>query len=158
MKHIDTIAMDGHPGTVPKSNNERQNRRSVHTVSSDDAITQELRFESPLEMSRSSEGVELPTLQPFDTIVLQTANSSYRLFLLDPGTGHAILQGGQVGEPMEVSVIGSSALGSGIRTGWIGIGLRIEALANDTYIRTSEVKSLSVEHLIPPDLISDMSQ
>jgi hypothetical protein len=158
MKQIDTIAMDGHPAAVPKSNNDRQNRRSVHTISSDDAITQEIQFESPIETSRSPEGVELTALQPFDTIVLQTANSSYRLFLLDPGTGHAVLQGGQVAEPMEVSVIGSSSLGSGIRTGWIGVGLRVEALANDTYIRTSAVKSLSVEHLTPPDLISDMSQ
>src|SRR5258705_390593 len=158
MKQIDTIANDGHTGAVPKSNNESQNRRSVHTISSDDAITQELQFESPLEMSRSHEGVEVTTLQPFDTIVLRTANSSYRLLLLDPGTGHAILQGGQVAEPMEVSVIGSSSLGSSIRTGWIGVGLRVEALANDSYIRTSEVKWLSVEHLIPPDLISDISQ
>ena len=161
MKQIDTIAMHGHPSAVPKSNNESQNRRSVRTISNDDAITQELQFEGPVDpikMSRSHEGVEVTTLQPFDTIVLRTANSSYRLFLLDPGTGHGILQGGQVAEPMEVSVIGSSCLGSGIRTGWIGVGLRVEALANHSYIRTSEVKSLSVEHLTPPDLISDMSQ
>ena|SRR5258705_13010726 len=161
MKQIDTIAMDGHPSGVPKSNNESQDRRSGNTISSDDAITQEIQFESPIdpmEMSRSHEGVEVTTLQPFDTIVLQTANSSYRLFLLDPGTGHAILHGGQVAEPMEVSVIGSSSLGSSIRAGWIGVGLRVEALANDSYIRTSEVKSVSVEHLTPPDLISDMSQ
>ncbi len=161
MKQSDAIAMDGHPGTVPKSNNESQNSRSGHTVSSNDEITQELQFESPIdpiEMSGSHEGVEVTTLQPFDTIVLRTANSSYRLFLLDPGTGHAILQGGQVAEPMEVSVIGSSRLGSSIRSGWIGVGLRVEALANDSYIRTSEVKSVSVEHLTPPDLISDMSQ
>ena len=164
MKQIDAIAMDGHPGTVPKSNNESQDRRSGPAISSDDAITQELQFErpidpiDPIEMRQSHEGVEVTTLQPFDTIVLRTANSSYRLFLLDPGTGHAILQGGQVAEPMEVSVIGSSRLGSSIRTGWIGVGLRVEALANDSYIRTSEVKSVSVEHLTPPDLISDMSQ
>lgn len=81
-------------------------------------------LEGLTEISRSLQGVELSTLAPFDTIAVRTVNSDYRIFLLDPETGRALLEGGgQITEPMEVMVIGSSFGGSSLRTGWIGVGL-----------------------------------
>lgn len=116
-------------------------------------------LEGLTEISRSLQGVELETLVPFDTIAVRTVNSDYRIFLLDPETGRALLERGQqVTEAVEVRVIGSSFGGSIVRTGWIGVGLRMEACADDMYIRTSPVQSLCVEHQTSPELASNMSQ
>ena len=89
--------------------------------------------------------VELAKLRAFDTIVVRTLNSDYRIFLLDPETGHAILVGGLLSEATEGTVFGSS-LGESIRLGWLEVGLRFEAWANDRYIRSSPVQSLYVLH------------
>ena len=60
-------------------------------------------LEDLTEISRSLQGVELSTLSPFDTIAVRTVNSDYRIFLLDPETGRALLEGGgQITEPVEV--------------------------------------------------------
>lgn len=114
-------------------------------------------LEGLTEISRSLQGVELSTLAPFDTITVRTVNSDYRIFLLDPETGRALLEGGgQITEPVEVMVIGSSFGGSSLRTGWIGVGHRMEACANDKYMRTSPVQSLCVEHQTSPELASSI--
>lgn len=103
------------------------------------------------EISPSLQGVELATLERFDTIIFRTANTLYRMFLLDPETGRALLEGGlQIPEPVEVMVVGSSG-GSIQRTGWIGVGLRVEAWVNDSYLRTSPVQSLCVERQGSPE-------
>jgi len=110
------------------------------------------------EITRLLQGLELATLERFDTIIIHTFNSHYRIFLLDPDTGRALLDGGQITEPIEVRVIGSSFGGSMLRTGWICVGLRLEACANDKYIRTSPIRSLYVEHHPSPELVSNTSQ
>jgi hypothetical protein len=117
------------------------------------AIPRRCSLEGLTEISRSLQGVELATLTRFDRIDVRTVNSDYRIFLLDPETGRALLQGGrQITGQVEAKVFGSSFGGSVLRTGWIGVGLRMEALANDKYIRTSPVQSLCVEHETSPEL------
>jgi hypothetical protein len=97
------------------------------------------------------QGLELATLLQFDTIIVRTNNSEYRIFLLDPLTGRALLEGGrQLAGPVEVMVLGSSFGDTLPRAGWIGVGLRMEVCSNDGYIRTSLVQSLSVEHQTSP--------
>ena len=103
-------------------------------------------LEGLTELSPSLQGIELATLGTFDTVVVRTVNSDYRIFILDPETGQALLEGGKISEPVEARVLGSSFGGSVLRSGWIVVGLCIEALANENYIRTSPVQSLCVEH------------
>ena len=99
------------------------------------------------ELRSSLLGVELRTLVPFDTIAVRTLNTDYRIFLLDPETGRALLERcRQITEAVEVKVLGSSFGESVLRPGWIGIGLRMEAWANNKYIRTSPVQSICIEH------------
>jgi hypothetical protein len=108
-------------------------------------------LEDLTEISSSPQSLELATLLPFDTIIVRTANSEYRIVLLDPVTGRALLEGGrQLSGPIEVMVLGSSLGDMLPRVGWIGVGFRMEACANDGYIRTSPVQSLSVEHQPSP--------
>lgn len=92
-------------------------------------------------------GVELETLAPFDTIWARTLNTDYRIFLLDPHSGRAIVEGGhQFVEPVDAVVNGSTFNNSSFKIGWIGRGLRIEFWTNGTIVSTSPVQSVRVEH------------
>lgn len=104
------------------------------------------------------EGVALETLEPFDTIYVQTLNSDYRIFLLDPITGRALIDGGRhFPEPIEVTITGSSFGGSTFKRGWIGIGLRLEFLANGKLGSTSPVQSFRVEHSAVAESASEIT-
>ena len=104
------------------------------------------------EMCRPLQGVELATLGPDDTIVVRTVNSEYRISAFDPKTGRALLEGGsRPGERVEARVIGSSFGGTALWTGWLFVGLRMEACSNDKYIRTSPIQSISIEHEVFPE-------
>jgi RNA polymerase-binding transcription factor DksA len=98
-----------------------------------------------LENTSSLLGVALETLKRFDTVQVLTANSRYRIFLLDPGTGRALVEGGRYFvEPVEALIRGSSIQGSMLGRGWIGIGLRIEMWVDGKLASTSPVKSIHV--------------
>lgn len=103
-------------------------------------------LEHLVEINPSLEGVALETLSPFDTIYVRTLNSNYRIFLLDPNTGRALIDGGRhFAEPVEVAIGGSNFGGSTFKKGWIGIGLRLEFLANDKLGSTSPVQSFRID-------------
>jgi hypothetical protein len=91
-------------------------------------------------------GVALETLAPFDTIWARTLNSDYRIFLLEPRTGRALVEGGPFIEPEEAVVNGSTFGSSTFKVGWIGVGLRIEFWTIDMIVSTSPVQSVRVEH------------
>ena len=100
------------------------------------------------EISPSLEGVTLMELKPCDTIHARTRNSDYEIFLLDPNSGRALVQGGEYfAEPVEATVSGSSFGGCMLKLGWIGVGLRIEFYVNGKRTVTSPVQSLRVEHV-----------
>jgi len=93
-----------------------------------------------------SSGVSLAGLSPFDTIRVQTRNSTYRIFLLDPQTGRALVEGGlHFVQPVEAMVCGST-LRTIFKNGEIVVGLRIEMWVNGKLTSTSPVQSVRVEH------------
>ena len=92
------------------------------------------------------EGIALRLLSSFDTIRARTLNSEYFIFLLEPETGKALVQGGRYfAEPVEATVSGSTFGGCMLKMGWIGVGLRIELCFNGQRIVTSPVRSLDLE-------------
>ena len=98
------------------------------------------------QANHPDEGLLLTNLSPFDTVRVQTHNSDYRIFLLDPKTGRALVEGGShFPEPVEAVVYGSTLGSSMPRVGWIGIGYRIEMWINENILSTSPVKSVKVE-------------
>lgn len=108
-----------------------------------------------IKISPSLAGVALDALAPFDTIWVRTLNSDYRLFLLDPKTGRALVEGGRhFVEPVEALVNGSTFGGSTLKTGWIGVGMRIEMWVNGKLVSTSPVWSVCVEHNISSESAS----
>lgn len=91
-------------------------------------------------------GVAIETLAPFDTIRVRTLNSEYRIFLLDPKTGRAIVQGGShFVEPVDAVVNGSVGPDSIPKVGWIGIGCRLEMMINMGIVSISPVQSFDVD-------------
>jgi RNA polymerase-binding transcription factor DksA len=110
-----------------------------------------------LGKSPSPEGVALETLAPYDTICLRTRNSDYRIFMLDPKTGRALIEGGcHFVEPVEATVNGSTMGGSRFRVGWIGIGLRIEFSTDSKIASTSPVKSFNVERCTSDEAVPNL--
>lgn len=91
--------------------------------------------------------VNLATLAPFDTILVRTLNNDYRILLLDPKSGRALVEGGRyLIEPREASVAGSQLLGSRFRTGQIAIGCHLEMWVDEKIVSTSRIQSISVGH------------
>jgi hypothetical protein len=100
------------------------------------------------EISHVLEGVILGTLGACDTIHVRTRNNDYEIFLLDPKSGRALVRGGEhFTEPVEVTVSGSTFGGCMLKTGWLGVGLRMEIYTNDRRTVTSPVQSLHVERV-----------
>ena len=105
----------------------------------------------------SIEGVALETLAPFDTICVRTRNSDYRIFMLDPKAGRALIEGGcHFVDPAEATVNGSTLGGSTFRVGWIGIGLRIEFLTDSKIASTSPVQSFHVERCTSDEAVPNL--
>lgn len=99
------------------------------------------------ELSSSLDGVALRTLAPFDTVCARTLNNEYYIFIIEPETGKALVQGGRYfAEPIEATVSGSTFGGCMLKMGWLGVGLRIEICAGGQRIVTSPVRSIHVEH------------
>lgn len=94
------------------------------------------------------DSVELAKLAPFDTIHVQTHHSDYRIFLLDPGTGRALVEGGHYfAEPSPALVSGATTLnGSATKLGEIATGFRLEMWVNNRLVSTSPVESICVCH------------
>lgn len=97
--------------------------------------------------SRENPGVVIETLVPFDTIRVCTLNSEYRIVLIDPRTGKAIVQGGShFVEPVDAIVNGSVGADGIPKIGWIGVACRLEMMINNGIVSTSPVQSVEVDH------------
>jgi len=95
----------------------------------------------------SQSELSLEELQPFDTIVVRTLNSDYRILLLDPKTGRVLVEGGKyLIEPREGFLIGSVLHGSQFKLGSLAMGSHLDLWVDGKDMRTSRVASASVEH------------
>ena len=103
--------------------------------------------------------VALESLNAFDTILLQTHNSEYRILLLDPQTGRALVDGGtHLVEPSEVLVRGSAGPGSAFNGGVICVGCRLEMWVDERVLITSPVKSVAVKPNLAAESLQEFSQ
>ncbi|HKY44327.1 MAG TPA: TraR/DksA C4-type zinc finger protein [Pyrinomonadaceae bacterium] len=100
----------------------------------------------------------LESLNPFDTILVRTYNSNYRILLLDPKTGRALVDGGDyLLEPNDALLKGSAASGDALKPGAICVGSRLELWINDRVFITSPVKSMYVKHNSETESVQDIS-
>jgi hypothetical protein len=102
--------------------------------------------------------VVLERLEPFDTILLRTHNSDYRILLLDPATGRALVEGGDyIVEPTEALVRGSAVAGDTFKGGTISVGSRLEMWVDERAFLTSPVKTVWVKHNGDAESVQDIS-
>jgi hypothetical protein len=104
------------------------------------------------------DGVMLESLKPFDTILLRTYNTDYRILLLDPQTGRTLVEGGEyLVEPKEALVRGSAIPGSEFKSGCICVGSRLEIWVDERVLLTSTIKSVHVKHNSAAESVEDIS-
>jgi hypothetical protein len=102
--------------------------------------------------------VMLKDLNSFDTILLRTHNSEYRLLLLDPNTGRALVEGGSyLIEPSEALVRGSAVPGAAFNGGAISVGARLEMWVDENVFLTSPIKSFEVKHNAAAESVAGIS-
>ena len=102
--------------------------------------------------------VILARLDPFDTILLRTHNSDYRILLLDPNTGRALVEGGaHIVDPTEALVRGSAVEGDLFKGGTISVGSRLEMWVDERAFLTSPVKSVCVKRNGAAESVQDIS-
>ena len=107
---------------------------------------------------KAVDDVSLESLNPFDTILLRTYNSDYRILLLDPKIGRALVEGGDyLVEPNEALLRGSAIPGSEFTSGSICVGSRLEIWVNERVLLTSTIKSVHVKHNGAAESVQDIS-
>jgi hypothetical protein len=86
----------------------------------------------------STNGVQLRDLPPMTTLLVRTRNSEYQIVV---SSGDDVLvKGGHFFPSLtEARFSGASVGGSFLKVGWIGVGLRMEILAEGRRIVTSPV-------------------
>lgn len=93
------------------------------------------------------DGVAIASLEPGTTVVVDTWNSQYRLLVLcDPGV--VMVQGGRIfSNGSVVRLAGATAGGSVLKVGWVLVGFEMEIWHGLRRIRSSPVRSISIEDL-----------
>ena len=102
--------------------------------------------------SDDAEGVAIDSLAPGTTLIVQTRNSQYRFVtLFDPQL--VLVKGGAMfPETTIVRIEGATADGSALKVGWILVGFHIEMRLGPKPIRSSRVRSVSIESIPAADL------
>ena len=89
----------------------------------------------------SGPGVALRQLEPLTELMVQTRNTSYRIVVSHEAD--IVIQGGTFfPDPTRAHVEGSSVGGNLLKIGWIGVGLRMEIVAEGRRIVTTAVRSI----------------
>ena len=110
--------------------------------------------ESQPHALEAADGIAVDSLEPGTTLVVNTNNSQYRFVaLLDAGL--VLAKGGALfPEATIVRLARATAGGSGLKAGWILVGFHMEMWVGPTRIRSSRVRSVSIEG-VPASVLGD---
>lgn len=126
-----------------------------------DCWDNETRSLRPHEKDEGSSGstILLRNLTQFDTAVVKTQNSVYRILLLDPNTGRALIEGGSyLPEPSEAVIRGSAIPGEMFDEGAIKLGARLEMWAGERIFLTSPILSMEMKHSPTAESVESISE
>jgi cyclohexyl-isocyanide hydratase len=95
----------------------------------------------------AAKGVAIDSLEPGTTLIVNTRNSQYRFVtLFDPCL--VLVRGGAMfPEATIVRLEGATAGGSALKIGWILVGFQMEMWLGPVRIRSSRVRSVSIESI-----------
>ena len=100
--------------------------------------------------SPGAEEVAIDSLEPGTTLIVNTRNSQYRCIILSVPQLLLVRGGAMFPEATIVRFEGAIAGGSGLRVGWILVGSRMEMSLGPLRIRSSPVRSVSIQRQEPP--------
>ena len=87
-------------------------------------------------------GIALRQLEPLTELLVHTRNTCYRIVVSHEAD--IVIQGGSFfPDPTRAHVEGSSLGGNLLKVGWIGVGLRMEIVADGRRIVTTAVRSIA---------------
>jgi len=102
-------------------------------------------LESFARGSECADGVRVRDLSACDCLELNTRNSLYRLWMLNPIDGRVLIQGGALFcVPAEATIVGATAGGSMLKVGWILEGFNLEILHDGQRIVTTAIRRLQL--------------
>jgi hypothetical protein len=99
--------------------------------------------------SGATEGVAIDSLGPGTTLVVHTCNSQYRFVVLSQPCVVLVEGGAIFPEATVVRLEGATAGGSILKIGWILVGFQIDMWFGSMRVRSSRVRSVSIEN-VPP--------
>jgi hypothetical protein len=90
------------------------------------------------------EGLAIESLESGTMLIVHTDNSEYRLIVLDAARHSVLVEGGTMFPQAVGAVLQGASAGSGlVKTGWIGVGLRMELFVDPQWVMTSPVRSIT---------------
>ena len=99
-------------------------------------------------LEHNVDGVDIQTLRPSTTVVVETENSHYRFLVLLASI--VLVKDGKIfPDSTVVRLAGATNGGSAIKPGWIVIGWRFELGLGPVCVRSSRVRSVKVEQPRP---------
>jgi hypothetical protein len=91
-------------------------------------------------------GIDVRSLAHGTTLLVNTNNSHYRVVVLHGARGMVHIKGGNLfRHDTEARLAGATSGGSTLKSGWIGVGFRMELSVNGQRVITTPVRSLTVE-------------
>jgi hypothetical protein len=91
------------------------------------------------------DGVCFTSLDTGTVLHVQTRNSHYRLEIIEAPNKVLVTGGRLCPEPVEARLVGATT-GCMVKTGWIGVGLRLEIRLGRDRVTTSNVEDITIEH------------
>ena len=94
------------------------------------------------------DGIAIQSLPAGTALTVVTCHSEYRLQVIDPEQSRMSIRGGRVFPEWTLThLLGSTAGGSALKIGWLGVGLQMEIKAGRTVFLTSRVESIAIDDL-----------
>jgi hypothetical protein len=96
--------------------------------------------------AEGDQGISIDEIETGATVVVETFHSTYHLVVLSRTERTVLVSGGAFPEETPVVVQGATSGGNLVRTGWIGVGLRLELTDQKRRVITSRVRSIDLIH------------
>ena len=94
----------------------------------------------------AGDGIDMRSLESGTTLLVHTRNTQYRLVVLNAARLMVLVKGGHLfRHEAEARFNGCTCGGSTLKSGWIGVGFRMDLWADGRRIITSSVRSVTVE-------------
>jgi hypothetical protein len=96
--------------------------------------------------AEGDQGISIDEIETGATVVVRTFHSTYHLVVFSRTERTVLASGGAFPEETPVVLQGATTGGNLVRTGWIGVGLRLELTDGERRVITSRVRSIDIIH------------